>query len=302
MSRDIRRVPVDFDWPLNKVWDGFLLPDELRLPPCPACEGMGWSPEAKLLQNRWYGKAPFRPEDRGSEPLTVETPGVRAFAERNVAHATWFYGEGEAAIVREAHRLSSMWNQQWCHHLNQADVDALVAAGRLMDFTHTWSREDGWQPKDPPHVPTAAEVNAWSLSGLGHDSINQSVVVHAELERQGLSDLCPNCNGAGEVGTDEQRATYEAWEPTAPPTGEGWQLWESVSEGSPISPVFGDREALIGWLTTDYSWGAQRTPLTREQAEAFVGLGHSIGSGVIASDGRHFSGEAAVAELRGGTP
>lgn len=298
MSRDIRRVPVDFEWPLNEVWGGFLMPSELRLPTCSDCEGMGWSPEAKLLSDRWYGRAPFNPADRGSEPLTVTTPGVRAFAERNVANAAWHYGVGEEAIVREAHRLSSMWNQQWCHHLNQDDVDALVTAERLMDFTHVWDREERrWKRKDPAYSPTAAEVNHWSLSGFGHDSINQHVVIRAELERLGRPVLCATCEGQGDVGTEEQRAAYEAWTPTGPPAGDGWQLWESVSEGSPISPVFADREALVGWLTTDYSWGAQRTPLTREQAEAFVGLGHSIGSGVVTGDGRFFSGEAAVAEL-----
>lgn len=270
MGREIRRVPVDFDWPLNKVWSGFVMPDELRLPPCPDCDGQGWSPEARALSDRWYGKAPFRPEDRGSEPLTPETPGVRAFAERNVANAPWFYGTGESAIVREAFRLSSMWNQQWYHHLNQDDVDALVAAGRLMDFTHTWTPETRWQPKDPPYTPTAAEVNAWALSGMGHDSISQHVVVRAELERLGQPERCSNCDGKGDVATDEQRAAEEAWEMTDPPKGDGWQLWETVSEGSPISPVFPDDEGLIVWLSTEYSWGTDSQPMSRERAEAFV--------------------------------
>jgi hypothetical protein len=298
MSREIRRVPLSFDWPLNEVWQGYLMPDELSLPPCPDCEGMGWSPEYKALQARWYGHAPFHPSERGSQPLTVDTPAVRAFAERNVERSPGFYGTGEWAIVREAQRLIDMWNQQWCHHLNQDDVDALVAAGRLMDFTHTWSRETRWQPKDPPYVPTAAEVNEWAILSMGHDSINQWIVVKAECERLGLPERCSTCGGSGDIGTEAQRAAHEAWERTDPPTGDGWQLWETVSEGSPISPVFADREDFVHWLTTDYSWGAQHGPLTREQAEAFVGVGHSVGSGVITGDGRHFSGEAAVYELQ----
>jgi hypothetical protein len=31
------------------------------------------------------------------------------------------------------------------------------------------------------------------------------------------------------------------------PTGDGWQLWETTSEGSPVSPVFETAEALAGW-------------------------------------------------------
>lgn len=273
MGRQIRRVPLDFDWPPNEVWSGFLMPDEVRLPSCPDCEGMGWSPEAKALQDRWYGYAPFAPDDRGSTPLTVDTPAVRAFAERNVSRSPDFYGSGEDAIVREAERLIRMWNQQWCHHLNQADVDALVEGGRLMDFTHVWTKGEGWQPKEPPYTPSAAEVNEWAILSMGHDSINRWIVVGAELDRLCQPKYCATCDGKGDVGTEEQRAVYEAWEPTGPPAGEGWQLWETVSEGSPISPVFPDGDGLVHWLSTDYRWGAAREPMSRKQAEAFVRSG-----------------------------
>lgn len=32
-----------------------------------------------------------------------------------------------------------------------------------------------------------------------------------------------------------------------PPTGEGFQLWETTTEGAPISPVFETAEALASW-------------------------------------------------------
>ena len=90
----------------------------------------------------------------------------------------------------------------------------------------------------------------------------------------------------------------EQWEPTDPPTGDGWQLWQSVSEGGPVSPVFAEREGLVAWLMSDaYNYGVSR-PLSREQAEAFVSAGYSIGSGVITSDCRLISGDAAVHELK----
>lgn len=34
-----------------------------------------------------------------------------------------------------------------------------------------------------------------------------------------------------------------------PPIGEGFQLWETTSEGSPISPVFASVEELADWCT-----------------------------------------------------
>jgi len=32
-----------------------------------------------------------------------------------------------------------------------------------------------------------------------------------------------------------------------PPKGDGWQLWETTSEGSPVSPVFKTAEELAEW-------------------------------------------------------
>lgn len=43
-----------------------------------------------------------------------------------------------------------------------------------------------------------------------------------------------------------------------PLPGEGWQLWETVTEGSPISPVFGSAESLAEWMVRGGS------PWTRE--------------------------------------
>jgi hypothetical protein len=257
MGRELRRVPLDFTWPLNERWAGFVNPHYSAVK-CAHCDGTGYSPTAKRLADQWYGYAPFRPEDRGSVPLTVDTPAVRAFAERNVSNAPEFYGRGEAAIVREAKRLSDMWNQQWSHHLNADDVAALVEAGRLMDLTHTWSRETRWVEKSPPYVPSPAEVNEWSISSMGHDSINQWVVLKAECIRLGVEHTCERCHGEGDVWpSKEAEELYESWEKAYPPVGDGYQIWETVSEGSPISPVFSAPEELARHMATT-SWGADK--------------------------------------------
>lgn len=274
MGREVKHVPLDFDWPLNEPWEGYLMPDKYDGRPCPADCDNGYSEYAARLNDRWYGKVPFRPSETGSQAFTPETPEVRWFAERNVAAAPDYYGNGEWAIRREAVRLCALFNSMWSHHLAQQDVDALIAAGRLMDFTHVWDRgERRWIPRDPAPVVTAEEVNRWSLSGRGHDSINCMVVVQARCEAVGEPEVCPTCEGHGSVERyPGQRAEAEAWERTEPPEGEGWQYWETVSEGSPISPVFATREGLVEWLTTDYHWGASG-PLTREQAESMVSAG-----------------------------
>lgn len=219
----------------------------------------------------WYGNAPFWPQDNGSVPLTAETPAVRAFAERNVASAPEFYGEGEFAIWQEALRLAGLWNRQWSHHLNADDVAALVAGNRLWDLTRTWSQENGWQALDPPVMPTPEQVNTWSLSGFGHDGINQMIAVRARCEREGAPHTCAVCEGSGQRWRDaEHKAAHDAWEPTDPPTGDGWQLWETVSEGSPISPVFATADELATWMSDparDYDW------VPAETAAAFIADG-----------------------------
>lgn len=271
MSREVRRVPVDFDWPLDKVWGGYLLPEELRAEKCLPCDSRGWSPRARVLADAWYGNAEFRPEDNGSTPLRPRTPAVWAFAERNVQRSPEHYGSGVFAVWKEASRLAEMWNGMWSHHLNEDDVAALVEGNRLWDFTRTWSKEDGWKPKDPPVVPTPEEVNTWSISSLGHDTINQHIAVRARCEREGVPVECAACAGTGDSWrSEEHKAAHEAWTSTEPPEGEGWQLWETVSEGSPVSPVLDSAEALAVWMS-DPERGDRWVP--HESAAAFIAAG-----------------------------
>ena len=254
MGRELKRVPLDFDWPLKEVWKGYIEPwQEFHFPECRQCEGSGATPYAKFLMDRWYGNAPFDPAETGSTPLTPETPEVRAFAERNVGQSPDFYGSGERAIVREAERLCALWNKQWNHHLSQDDVDALIAGNRLWDFTREIDPGGGWKDKNPIPVITAAEVNAWSINGWGHDSINQWVVVSAACERAGVEETCPHCKGHGDIATDEQREAADHVETYEPPAGDGYQLWETTSEGSPVTPVFATIEELCDYAAINCS-------------------------------------------------
>lgn len=255
MGRELKRVPLDFDWPLNKVWKGFVNPLHCA-EQCNTCGGDGYSPEARAMKDRWYGHAPFKPEDRGSTPFLPTDAPIRAFAERNVSNAPDYYGRGEAAIEREAQRLCKLFNSQWSHHLNADDVAALIAGDRLWDFTRDFVPGKGWQDKSVPTVPTPTQVNAWSIGGMGHDSINQWIVVRAECKRLGLSETCAVCGGEGERWPSlEAKKAYEEWEQEEPPTGDGYQIWETVSEGSPISPPFSAPEDLARHMATT-KWGA----------------------------------------------
>ncbi len=92
--------------------------------------------------------------------------------------------------------------RKWCHNITQHEVDALVAANRLIDFTRNWVPKEGWVPKDPPATVTAEQVNKWSASGgMGHDAINRGICVQARAEREGVYGTCAHCEGHGYVFT-----------------------------------------------------------------------------------------------------
>lgn len=275
MGREIKRVPLDFDWPQDEVWHGYRMPQKMHETPCLVCHQSGFSQRAQELSGQWYGSAPFDPASTGSTPYTVDTPELRAFAEHNVSRNPDYYGTGERAILAEAGRLAGLFNSEWMHHLTQDDVDALLAQGRLSEFTHTWDPKQRRQvPIEPTPTVTAEQVNRRSISPgtFLHDSISRYIVVADRCRREGVPDECPACDGHGNTEAyPGQRAEIDAWERTEPPTGDGWQLWETVTEGSPISPVFTAPEELARWMVSGASkW---TMPQDYESALGFVKAG-----------------------------
>lgn len=210
-QRTLKRVPMDFDWPLNEVWVGYLLPTKLRLPDCVECRQTGYSREALPIADGFY-----------------------AF---------------------EAPRGSDL---KWSDRLVQADIDVLLAENRLFDLTRGG------------HVPTPDEVNAWERGGLGHDAINRMILVRSRCERLGIPLHCAICNGNGDIGTDEQRKAIDEWEPVEPPPGDGYQLWETTSEGSPISPVFATPEELARWAAANATAFGSMTLTEHQWLAAFT--------------------------------
>ena len=55
-----------------------------------------------------------------------------------------------------------------------------------------------------------------------------------------------------------------------PPKGTGYQLWETVSEGSPISPVFATPEELADWLVVPGNDKTITQGTTRDQWIAMI--------------------------------
>ena len=120
------------------------------------------------------------------------------------------------------------------------------------------------------------------------------------LERGGTSYdewKCVRCKGEGHLGDPDY---YDKWyqnERHDPPAGEGWQLWETVSEGSPITPVFATPEELATHLSAPgYQWGAM-SAMTYENALRFVQGPGWAPTMMSSNDGVIKDGATAVAEF-----
>lgn len=225
--RTVKRVPLDFDAPLNEVWAGYVMPDEIRPAGCGDCGGTGYSPTARWLHDTFYN-----------------------------------------------HYVSSPvggWNDK----LVQADVDALVEAGRLRHLVKREPTEGDARAHWVTVRRTAEEVNAAQhkpgalFSECGHDGINVSILVGSRCERLGTDAECARCKGRGMVCSDEEYERYDNWMGTEPPEGPGWQLWETISEGSPQSPVFASPTELAAWCEGNATWFANERWTAAEWLTSF---------------------------------
>ena len=249
MGRELKRVPLDFDWKLDKPWKGYIN-DAGEGHICPECEGSGSSAAFRLLECVYHGYIPFSPASTGSKPFLYTDEVMQRDVKAKVERDPKFYGTGQEAIDREASRMAGVYNAQWKHHLSEDDVAALLEAGLLKYMTHSRTKNGHWRRKKPAYVPTAREVNLWLVENwMAVEGNHAGVVVSAECRRQGYETHCPHCDEGTVWASPEDKLKYENWKATEPPKGEGYQMWETVSEGSPISPVFSRAEDLARWLT-----------------------------------------------------
>lgn len=249
MSRELYRVPLDFDAPIGKTYQVETNPYLEHGHDCEKCDGRGESKLMRKLSDLWYGKIPFKPSDRDSVPYTEESEPVWAFAKRNVEHSPEYYGVGEEAIRKEAKRLASVFNSQWSYHLNQFDIDVLIENDALKEFTHDYVRGEGWVPKDVQPEITPQSVNDWFINDRFNASSKYFYYIGiAECKRLGQSHHCDACDGQGEIwDSPENKELAKSWEHPPVPTGDGYQMWSGTFDG-PISPVFGTPEELAEYM------------------------------------------------------
>lgn len=248
MSRELKKVAPYFNWPLNQVWKGYLIPESICPKKCIHCDGSGYNEQTQEIANTFYDHEGF---------------GVTWSYEYNVAP------DGSPA-TRPPWKINGH-SKSWQSKITQDEVQALVDKGRLMNFTHVFSQGNGWERRLDNYIPTAEEVNHWNENGMGHDGINRWILIETRAKRLGLYGHCPYCQGEGSIyQNEEQRKEYDEWKKTEPPSGDWWQVWETVSEGSPVTPAFATKAELVDYLTEYGDRQSKCSAWSRESAMKFV--------------------------------
>ena len=234
MGRILKRVPLDFKWVKGLTWKGYINPYHSQ--ECKACDRTGLNPETKKIQDEWYG----------FDNAVYEQNPFRPNARYNVnAHS---------------------------NNITESEVEALVRSGRLSDLMDSWYhfnkeknvwekcdtsvpyKERVWVECEQPVFPTPEQVNEWNLKTFGHDAINCAICTETRAKELGVYGHCECCNGDGEIWfSDKIKELAENWESYDPPAGDGYQMWENTSEGSPQSPVFETLDELCEWCTNNAS-------------------------------------------------
>lgn len=233
MGRELKRVPLDFHWPLNEIWHGFINPHDAKSHKCTACDGSGETTASRRL--------------------------------------------GDLVSLLMLSGSDSLRGK--CHpYFNEAPL------------YHTKGKVCG---PDMGELTTALAGRAASF--MGHDSCDKWSARKKILAAAGLPDewgTCQECAGEGTVwDSPADKQAYDDWEQSEPPTGEGYQIWETVSEGSPISPVFATPEELAKYMAGT-QWGADRGSSFETWLKFINGPGWSL-TMVIDSDGIKTGPEAA---------
>lgn len=239
MGRELKRVPLDFEWPMNKVWKGYLNPHYAKSHACAACDSSGSTTARQRLG------------DLVSLLMLSGDDSLRGKCHPYFHEAPLYSTQGKTCGK------------------DMAELSAGLA-GRAPSF-------------------------------LGHDACDKWSATKKIIEVAGLPEswgTCLACNGDGTVWeSEESKLAAEAWERSEPPAGDGYQIWETVSEGSPISPVFATPEELARHMA-GRRWGADHGSSYETWLKFITGPGWSL-SMVMDGNGIRSGPEAAFLSKNG---
>lgn len=249
MGREVKRVPLNFSWPLEKTWPGFVNPCYRK---CPDCDN-GYTPAGTALERIVRllmiagSDSLWRPADFKPTGLCIEIPTYPGSPHKRLFPHPYLVGAGISDPGPDFHELI-------------AGLTGRPAKENLLGSGGEW------------------------------DAMKKILAAAGLPENWGMCKTC-----GGDAIDPVVKHQYEAWEKTEPPAGPGWQMWETVSEGSPISPVFETPERLAAWLAETQASACGHETATYEQwLKMIVGPGWAWS---MVHDGKGLrSGVAAVSD------
>jgi hypothetical protein len=152
-------------------------------------EGEGWN--SRVIVPTWAEFGPWELDDL-NEFVNFYFEVNRASEDCKTCGGNGYHPDAQRVVnTFYQHQCPSVGAspvEAWNDKITLDEVQALVEAGRLRDFT----------------APTAEEVNAAQhKGGFGsHDAINRMILIEARLKRLGLPHNCPACDGHGSVFTE----------------------------------------------------------------------------------------------------
>lgn len=242
MGRELKRVPLDYPFEIGKKWFGYISP--FGKITCPQCRGRGENKQTEALTEEWYGLNLINRNDRWAVNLTQE------YVNQLVKHNR---------LMDFTHRFKSGkgWRQKkylsdyfWCSKCVTKEIARHGKTKKCPNCGNRMIRLKG--DNVLLQAPEAKKVNEWARTGMGHDSINAWICVKHRAKKEGVYGLCPQCNGDGGIyPSDILKEKDKSMKRVDPPKGQGYQLWETTSEGSPITPVFETLEDLCEYCEVE---------------------------------------------------
>lgn len=273
MGRELYLVPLDFNHPLNEIWPGFVNP---HFRPCPAsltndCHGGGTN------ASEWLYTIARLIALVGSEAASGTPAHLEHYAKTGRIYPHPYLKEWKQAPRTKIPDAV----QERLHGL--APHDRYRELGR-----HLYAHPQRLLTLDPAlAVVVQALAGDRDISGpFGADSASAYEIYRSLLKAAKIEDPkwghCQVCDGEGI--DPKMKELYQAWKPTPPPKGDGFQLWTTTNEGAPISPVFSTLETLCAWCETHATtFGSHRASAEQWQEMFTEGLVRHEEKG---SDGR----------------
>lgn len=222
MGRICKRVPLDFSWPMKTLWIGYVNP--YKSVDCPYC-GNGYSEKAQAIREEVY-------------------PHLK----------------GDYCRIPNPYREDMCYNPHSKeHNMTQDEVDYFMSKQHKVTMdqvNRVMASHFSDAEKITPEIFSKLSLILWDFPYA-----LESLMIKYHSEKEGWDPACPHCNGKGILFLNEEiKRLHEEFKWVDPPTGEGYQIWEDTSEGSPITPVFKTAEELAEYCEREgVSWFGSST-------------------------------------------